>query len=298
MRVLAIGNTIIDTVMTMSSIPVDDKCWIDSKQTCVGGQCANAAQDMALMGLDVSFLTRVGKDSDGQMAIERFKSLGMDTSHCIVVPDALTMSACVTIATSVQQRACLMHKDAKMFVYDFTPDLRNIDMSRFDAVYTDGIQLDLILPVVRRAAKQGLPIIVDIEVLDDDARELANLATDLITPADIMCTLSGKDDPAAAALFLANTREGRTAIATAGSDGSYGARHGDTEITRVFAEKCDVRDTVGAGDAFHAGYVAGMDRGHKDLREVMLFASRVAAALCETPGPVVAAEALKRFGVN
>merc|ERR550537_1318312 len=63
-RVLAIGNTIIDTVLTMPSIPADDKVWIDSKKKFVGGQGMNCAQDMALLGIDVSILTRVGDDDD------------------------------------------------------------------------------------------------------------------------------------------------------------------------------------------------------------------------------------------
>lgn len=297
MRVLAIGNTIIDTVLTMNTIPVDDKCWIDSKKRFVGGQGANAAQDMALLGLDVSFLTRVGDDEDGDMALKHFKSLGLGTSHCIVVPNAQTMSACVAIATAVQQRACLMHKDEKMFSYNIEADLLKIDMSHFDAMYTDGYQLDLVLPVVKKAADLNLPIMADIEVLDDETRRLANMATLLIAPAKVICTLSGQDDPAAAVLSLANARPGVTVIGTVGNAGSYGAKHGDVVPTHVPAEKCDVRDTVGAGDAFHAGYLAAMARGHRDLSDIMSFASRVAAALCETPGPVVSVESLQRFGL-
>lgn len=297
MRVLAIGNTIIDTVLTMSHIPVDDKCWIDSKQRFVGGQGMNAAQDMALLGLEVAVLTRVGDDAEGNMSLERFKSLGMDTSHCIVVPGAQTMSACVTIATASQQRACLMHKDEKMFAYDIKPHLDKIDVSSFDAVYTDGYQLDLVMPIVKRAAEANLPIMADIEVLDDEARELAKVATLLITPAATVQTLSGKDDIAAAALALAQTRPNLTVIATNGKDGSYGARHGQAETTYVPAAECDARDTVGAGDSYHAGFYAAMSRGKTELADVMGFATRVAASLCETHGPVVSLENLRRFGL-
>ena len=61
--------------------------------------------------------------------------------------------------------------------------------------------------------------------------------------------------------------------------------------------ECQARDTVGAGDAYHAGFLAAVDRGVVDLVDCMGLATRVAAALCETPGPVVSSEALQRYGL-
>merc|ERR550514_2240990 len=115
----------------------------------------NAAQDMALLGMNVSVMTRVGDDGDGGLAERHFRKMGLDTTHCITVPGAQTMSACVTIETESQTRACLMHKDALMFDYDVSARVAvAIEMVRkgsFDAVYTDGYQLDLVLPVVKAA---------------------------------------------------------------------------------------------------------------------------------------------------
>lgn len=258
-RVLAIGNTIIDTVLTMERIPVDDKVWIDSKKAFVGGQGSNAAQGMARMGLSVSFLTRLGDDKDGQWARSTFERAGMDTSHCIVVPKALTMSACVTIGTKCMTRCCLMHKDASLFELDVTPHLASIDLSRFDVVYTDGHQTDLALPVARRAAARGMRIVADIEVLDDETRELFEVATDVVAPAATIKALAEEADPGTAALTLATERPGKVVIATEGDVGSFGALHGDRRPLHVPARaECRAFDTVGAGDAYHAGYLVAL----------------------------------------
>eukprot|EP00928_Gymnodinium_smaydae_P015619 TRINITY_DN15787_c0_g3_i1.p1 TRINITY_DN15787_c0_g3~~TRINITY_DN15787_c0_g3_i1.p1 ORF type:complete len:364 (-),score=89.22 TRINITY_DN15787_c0_g3_i1:61-1056(-) len=301
LRVLAMGNTIIDTVLTMRKIPVDDKVWIDSKKTFVGGQAANAAQGMARLGLDVSFLTRLGADDDGESALARFRAEGMDTRHCVVVPNAQTMSACVTIGTACMSRCCYMHRDEALFVYDVQPHISSIDFSAFDAVYTDGHQMDLALPVVRAAAERGLPVVADIEVLDDNTRTLFELASEVVAPAKTLMELSGCQDPGTAALTLAD-RPGKTVIATHGELGSYGAQLGDTRALHVPAHKeCNAFDTLGAGDAYHAGYMAALARetkgGDRELQRRMDFATAVAAALCETHGPVVSVEALRRFGV-
>lgn len=297
LRVLAIGNTIIDTVLTMPEVPVDDKVWIDSKAKFVGGQGANAAQDMALLGLKVSFVTRLGEDAEGRMALGHFEKLGLNTAHCIVVPGAQTMSATVTIATARERRACLMHRDPKLFELALKPHLDQIDLGDYDLVYTDGHQTDLALPIARAAVERGLPLVTDMEVLSEDTRELAELATELVAPTAALQELVGIPDPGMSAMALAD-RPGRTVIATVGRLGSYGAQHGFESAVHVPSHpNCEVQDTVGAGDAFHAGYLVAIARGITGLRERMAFATAVAAALCETPGPVVSREALLRYGL-
>lgn len=291
---LAIGNTIIDTMLTMPRIPLDDKIFVDSKLRYVGGQGANAAQCMALLGLDVSFVTRIGDDGDGRWARDLYESLGMDTSRCLVAPGALTMSACVAVERETSRRTCLMHRDEKLFE-DPAAQVAPIDWKCFDAVNTDGHDPALTLPIVRAAAAAGLRVFSDMEVCDDDRRELADLATDLVAPARIIRELAGLDTREAV-LALANVRPGRTVVATEGSQGSVGARYGDREVCSVPALSCDVRDTTGAGDAYHAGFVAAFARGIVDLRQTMELATRAAAASCETPGPVASLEALRKLG--
>jgi len=227
--------------------------------------------------------------------------MGIDVQHCISVPDAFTMSAYVTVETELESRCCLMHKDVKMFEYDTYAQIqaviKMIKEGKYDAVYTDGYQLDLVLPVVRAANKAGVPILADVEALNPETRELAHRATELIAPLKTICTLSGLSTPAEAVLALAD-RPGRTVVGTAGKDGSYGARYGDTEASYVPAYAgCQAKDTVGAGDAYHAGSMAATARGYSTLDEQMKFATLVAAALCETPGPVVSRESLRRYGL-
>jgi len=309
LRVFAVGNTVMDTMLTMPKMPVDDKLWIDSKKTYVGGQGANAAQGMALLGLQVSFMTRLGEDMDGRFARDHYKEQGIRTDHCIMVPDALTMSATVAVETGSGQRSCLMHRDPSMFDFCVREAIARArdDLENYDVLYTDGHQLDLVLPVARRAAELGLPVLSDMEVLDDQALELVDLSTKLIAPATVIRKLASEEDLQKAVVALAaRRRPGHGVIATAGADGSYGARHGDGEAVYVpswpaankaQAQDFTVRDTTGCGDAYHAGYIVANARGIDDLCEAMTFATAVAAAKAETPGPVVSRASLAKFGL-
>lgn len=287
-----------DTVLTAEHIPVDDKVWIDFKQTFVGGQGANAAQSMQKLGLAVTFLTRLGSDDGGSLAKSHYQSLGIDTSHCISVMNSQTMSAFVLTSTRQQTRTCLMHKDPKLFECA-AKHLANIELDRFDAVYTDGHQIDLTMPIVERAAKQGLHTIADVEVVDSDGRDLAKMVSHLIAPVQSIRELAGEEDIPKALQALASSSNfaGHTFIGTAGTDGSWGTQRGEKDVCHVPAHKCEIKDTVGAGDAYHAGFIAALARGEPDLQAQMGFATRVAAALVETAGPVASREMLERWQV-
>lgn len=296
-RVLAIGNTIIDTVVTMPQIPIDDKVWVDSKNTYVGGQGANCAQAMAMLGLNVSFLTRLGDDAHGSTARKQFANLSMR----VYAPEAhgSTMSATVVVATETHQRTILMHRDRAVVDTDPKATLESLSVDDYDFVYTDGHQLDLVLPLVRAAVQRGLPVVADVEVIDDDARELARLATHLIAPRWVISTFAcehhaGVCGPLEEMLPALVDGSNRTVIATSGERGSLGASHG-TGAVHFPAMAVNVKDTTGAGDAYHAGYVLALSRGLR-LQDAMGLATRVAAAKVQTPGSVVSLEQLAKLG--
>ena len=297
--VLAIGNTIIDTMLTISHIPVDEKISVKTKKTYVGGQGANAAQALALLGAKVAFVTRMGDDPEGHAALKAYKALDMDLTHGVVVRKAHTSVAAVLVATDkAHHRSCLIYDDPKLLEAP-TSEAVNTAIQRltsgdFDAVYTDGWQIDLALPILRAANKLSIPIVADIEAVTDETRELANLATVLIAGVSVMKALAGKDDVRQAVLALLN-RPGRVVVATEGENGSYGAGFGE-EVIHVPAVDVDVQDTTGAGDSYHAGYMMAFLKGCS-VADSMSFATKVAGAKCETPGSSLTRAALTRFGL-
>lgn len=298
--VLAIGNTIMDTMLTVSHIPVDEKISVKTKKTYVGGQGANAAQALALLGANVSFMTRLGDDSEGHTAMNAYEKLGMDLTHKVVVPGAHTSVAAVLVATDkAHHRSCLIYDDPKLLGSPTSEPvdaaLHRLSSGHFDAVYTDGWQIDLALPIARAAKKLSVPIVADIEALTAETRELADLATVLIAGASVIKALAGQDDVRHAVLSLVNRCPGRVVVATEGEGGSYGAAHGE-EVIYVPALEVDVQDTTGAGDSYHAGYMMAFLKG-RSVADCMSFATKVAAAKCETPGSSLTRDALERFGL-
>ena len=69
-------------------------------------------------------------------------------------------------------------------------------------------------------------------------------------------------------------QDGRTVIARMGSEGSYTVWEGKEDYQAPF--DVSVRNTTGAGDAFNAGFIAGMIRG-KGLQEAVTMGNAVAS---------------------
>ncbi|CAE7225963.1 iolC, partial [Symbiodinium sp. KB8] len=175
---------------------------------------------------------RLGDDDEGANALRHFKACGIDTSFCIEVERAHTMSATVTIGRECMKRCCYMHKDERLLEYDVSSHINSLDLRSFQVLYTDGHQTDLALPIAQKAFEQGVPIIADIEVLDQDCRALAKLASHVIAPLEVLQELSGETDPERIVRLLSD-REGKTVIATAGLDGSYGTSFEDPTVYHV-----------------------------------------------------------------
>merc|ERR550532_3868383 len=118
--------------------------------------------------------------------------------------------------------------------------------------------------MIEEASQRGLPIIAGIDTANQDARSLLKLATHVIGPTKVLKDLAGPGagDAARAIKKLASEKEGLTVIATDGYRGSYGTQSGESK--HLMATKCSVQDTTGAGQAYHAGYLAALLQG-KDL---------------------------------
>ena len=85
--------------------------------------------------------------------------------------------------------------------------------------------------------------------------------------------IAGAETPLAAAAFF-RERGARTCIFKCGAEGSLLVRGSDIEA--IPAYQVDVVDTTGCGDAFCAGFVAGLARGFDDGKACR-FASAAAA---------------------
>lgn len=252
-----------------------------------GGSAANTAAALARLGVACRFVGAVGDDSFGRFAVESLTEAGVDTEHVIVAPGEPT----VTVVAVVEP-------DGDRLIYVWPPSggahgalepshvVGAVSGSTW--LHVSGICLrvvparDAVLAAMERARADGIPVSFDVNLRLENwgwergFREVAEAAVEradvvLGAASDEIGALAGIDDAAGAAAALAG--DDRLVIARLGAAGAVAC--GANEVSTAPGFDVSVVDTVGAGDAFNAGFIAARLDG-KDVGEALRWGNAVA----------------------
>jgi sugar/nucleoside kinase (ribokinase family) len=181
----------------------------------------------------------------------------------------------------------VMYKDDRLRL---DPAIITVDLVHSAClVYLDNYEEQASLAAADLAAAGRIPVVADLEYLSEHTLSILSRVDTLIAPKAVLCDLTGEVDPQR--LVRAVQLLGpRTVVATAGADGAFGVDAADG-LVQVPSRPCRMTDSTGAGDAFHAGYVAGMCWG-LDFAARLHLATHVASLKCEVSGPRLTAESV------
>jgi fructokinase len=265
----------------------------------LGGAVLNFSVQSARLGHRVSFVSAVGDDPRGRLALSRARDLGLSTRFIRTVPDQPTGIVTVTVDPGGQP-SYVIHRPA---AYDFAA-LDGTDFAELASPPPDWIAFGT-LHSMHPNARQLLRTVIQ---RFPRARRFydINLRRDSYTPELVksLCEqahvvklndaevgavgqMFGTSENALEA-FCRNhaARFGWQAICvTRGSEGC--ALLLGNEYLEVPGYHVTVADTVGAGDAFAAALVHGIQAGWPP-REVADFANRLGALVASRPGGVPA----------
>lgn len=281
--IVVIGNNTIDNVYVTHGVPgPDQKLNAISVKQYAGGQAANVAHCLAAFGLPVHFLGSFGDDEAGTASKASLLDCGISLEGELTVSQCPTHVATVIVDHESHRRSIVMYKDDRL-------RLRNSFVKpewvqRASLVYFDNHEPEAALAAAKVASAREIPVLADLEVLGPRVAEMLSHISSLIAPAEILGEMTGEEDVEKALRWTQRTGPS-TVVATMGSAGAIGIS-GDHAPVSVPAAPCNVVDTTGAGDAFHAGYIAGVCAG-MGFPEALKFASHTAAAKCEENGPRV-----------
>ncbi len=245
-----------------------------------GGQVATALTVCARMGLAARYLGSVGADPLGQLQMESLEREGIDVSSVRVVADAASQMAVILLEEGVGERTILWHRDRRL---TFPPEAVSTGVVASGRIlHLDGRDSAAALGAARSARALGVPVIVDIDRLyDEDTARLLGTVDYLIAAEEFGRSLTGLDDPADAALALAERFPQAVTGVTLGARGAVFVLDGRPERSPAF--EVEVRDTTGAGDVFHGAFIVGLLRGW-DIRRTIRFAHAAAAMKCRQLG--------------
>ena len=280
--ILCSGSIIYDTLVR----PFDESAWgttrwVQSLEYHVGGNGANTARALAVLGTPVRLLGILGKDTQGEFVLQQLQESGVDTNGIARVE--FPTAATVVLVNGSGNRQFLHKLGASREAFrqplDFTPELCN-GVSHYHLASL------FLLPhlrvhgpeMLRRAQAAGLRTSLDTnwdaegEWMRALERCLPHLDI-LFMNEDEAFMVTGSKDPAEGANVVLNKG---VHIAVMKLSGRGCAIY--TEGREIICPAFDVQavDTTGAGDCFVAGFLTARQRG-ASWAEAGRFANAVAA---------------------
>lgn len=265
MKVIGIGNACLDSLLRLERWPAPGgKAEVEEQRQLPGGQVAGTMVGCARLGLETSYLLRIGDDNAGRQVRAALASEGVGLRHARVCRGVPTATA--TILQDRQgERAVLWRTDARLGVKAAEVDASL--MADAGALFFDGRDGAACLRAARLARARGIPVVADLDRHYPHTARLLPWIDHLVVPADF-----GEPPPA----------PGQVVVITRGAHGADGYEPGrPTFNSPSFA--VPVVDTTGAGDAFHAAYIFALLQGW-ELPRRLRFANAAAALACTAMG--------------
>ena len=229
----------------------------------IGGCAANTGLDLARLEVSVAILGCVGDDVFGRFVRETLAAQGIDVSTIRTLPGVGTSGTLIINVAGEDRRFIhTIGANAYLKAEDISLDLVTSARVFYVGGYLlmPGLEQDPLCELFRQARAAGVRTVLDVVVpgAGDHAAQLKQLLkeTDVFLPnSDEAEVLTGQADPRAQAEALLAAGAG-TAVVTAGEKGTWLATRGCTLRAGIY----DVPYVggTGAGDAFVAGYIAGM----------------------------------------
>ncbi|MDX6386153.1 MAG: sulfofructose kinase [Blastocatellia bacterium] len=276
------GLNAVDHLIVVPEFPeFDTKVRFTEYEKSAGGQAASAMVCLQRLGLRTAYAGRFGSDEDGRFGLRAIEYEGVNLDFAEVIDGANNQIAFVMIDARSGERTIIWDRDERL---SYRPDEAPVEIAtRGRVLHIDAHDPPACVVMARAARAAGALITADIDNIYEGLPELLPLIDVLITSAEFPHRLTGISEERAA-LFEIKSRYGCALVGT--TLGARGARlycDGQFIESPAFEVPGGCRDTTGAGDAFHGGFIYGLLQG-EDIETCLQFGNAVAALKCRSLG--------------
>ncbi len=258
----------------------------------IGGCAANAAVDLAKMGVRSAVVGRVGGDVFGRVVADLLRDQGVDVSALHVSPEADTSQTLIVNVVGQDRR--FIHTFGANALFH-AADIPRERVARCRVLYLGGylvmpgIHAEEVVPVFAAARAAGARTVLDVVTPGPGAYlpELERLLphVDVFLPNNHEAELiTGEKDPVRQAERFRRLGAG-TVVITLGGDGAVLVN--ERRRLRAGVYSVPFVDGSGGGDAFDAGYIFGLLQ-NLEVEDCLRVASALGAscvrAIGTTPG--------------
>lgn len=283
-RILVIGSSNTDMTVRSATLPKPGETVLGGDfRMGPGGKGANQAVAARLLGGDVTFVCKLGRDMFGEGASKHYESCGLDTSK-ILWSDKPSGVALITVDSKAENSIVVASgANADVSVSDIDSVAEIIKSSGILLLQLE-IPMDAVVRAAEIAFEAGVQVVLNPAPATSLPAELLKCVSILIPNETEASAISGIDiNNLETALAAAERLKGmgvREVIITMGSRGSMVC---DGECTFVPAVKVNAVDTTAAGDTFCGGVCVALSEG-KALSEAVKFATAASSIAVQRPG--------------
>lgn len=244
-----------------------------------GGKGSNQAIAAKRANCDVTFISKVGKDEFGEMALNTFKNEGLDTKYIFEDENLQTGTALIIVDDVTSQNEIVVTSGA-------CDNITKEDLQTCkDAIINCDIflsQLEInryaIEANIKLAHENNATIILNPAPVQDISEDVLKLV-DIITPNEVEASIiTGYEvvtvEDAKVAAKILQEKGIEDVVITLGKQGVYVKSKEEEQFVKAYT--VDAVDTTGAGDAFNGGFVTALSEG-KDIFEAARFGNALAA---------------------
>lgn len=221
----------------------------------------------------------MGRDRAAETALAPLRAAGVDLRDVCRFDTGHTRRALVKVDADTGGREIFPDRDSRVAVAAGNLAFGRIEAAR--VLLVDAEDPEATLAAARHARSAGV-----LTVLDADAPvpKLERILEVIDFPI-VSCALAEVLGNGSAEEGLRVLAQGSTrlAVVTLGAEGCLAVAPGEGPVIASPAFEVQVRDTTGAGDAFHAGFISALLEGRRPLAALRI-ANAVAALNCTALG--------------
>lgn len=276
------GLNAVDHLIVVPEYPeFDTKMRLIEHKQSAGGQTATAMVALRRLGLKTAYAGRFGSDPEGTFGLDTLKADDVNVEFAEIVEGAQNQIAFITIDARSGERTIVWDRDDRLA---YKPEEAPVEFGRLGRVlHLDAHDPPACVRIAQAAKESGAIVSADIDNVYKGLPQLLPLIDIMIGSKEFPRRVTGIADERSALIEL-QARFGCTIVGmTVGAAGAVVYCNGQFIESRGYTAPGGCRDTTGAGDAFHGGFLFGFLTG-EDIETSLQFANAVAAMKCSALG--------------
>ena len=276
------GLNAVDHLIVVPTYPAfDTKVRYSEYLQTAGGQTASAMVGLRRLGLPTAYIGRFGDDNEGRFGLATLMGEDVDVSRAETIPDARTQTAFIVIDARNGERTIIWDRDERLA---YRPEEVPAEfVTRGRVLHLDAHDPPACVVAANAASAADTIISADIDNLYEGCADLLPFVDIMIGSKEFPRRLTGISDYRTA-LQEIRQRYGCAIVGmTLGTDGALLLVNDTFLDAPAYATPGGARDTTGAGDAFHAGFLYGLLQ-NEDIETALRMAHAVAALKCRALG--------------